>query len=84
MVVHCDGEVQISRVMDRDGSSRTEAQAAVKAQMPQEAKLKRADISIPNNGDLDELHRCVDCVVDGLVADSLSHPVRAWMGRATL
>jgi dephospho-CoA kinase len=84
MVVHCDGELQLSRVMDRDGSSRAEAQAAVKAQMPQEAKLKRADISILNDGDLDELRRCVDCVIDGLVADSSSHPTRSWMGRAAL
>ncbi|HXQ69185.1 MAG TPA: dephospho-CoA kinase [Pyrinomonadaceae bacterium] len=46
IVVHCRPEVQLERLMLRNGLSRDEAQARINAQMPQEEKQKFADILI--------------------------------------
>ncbi len=46
IVVHCQPEVQLQRLMSRDGLSREEAEKRVAAQMPQEEKQKFADYLI--------------------------------------
>ncbi len=46
IVVHCRPEVQLERVMSRNGLSREEAQKRIDAQMPQAAKQKFADYLI--------------------------------------
>ncbi|MGH9906020.1 MAG: dephospho-CoA kinase [Pyrinomonadaceae bacterium] len=46
IVVHCRPEVQLDRVMSRDGLSREEAQRRIEAQMPQEVKKGFADYLI--------------------------------------
>ena len=46
IVVHCRPEVQLERLMAREGISIEEAQRRVASQMPQEEKLKFADYSI--------------------------------------
>jgi len=46
IVVHCRPEVQLERVMSRNGLSREEAQKRIDAQMPQVAKQKFADYLI--------------------------------------
>lgn len=46
IVVHCRPEVQLERVMSRDGLSREEAQRRIEAQMPQEVKKGFADYLI--------------------------------------
>lgn len=79
MVVHCDKETQIARVMERDGCTKRESEAAIMNQMPQEAKLVRADVKLPNNSDLETLRGRVDAGVDELVAESTRHATRAWM-----
>jgi dephospho-CoA kinase len=43
IVVHCRPEVQLERLINRDGLSREEAVRRIKAQMPQEEKKKYAD-----------------------------------------
>lgn len=46
IVVHCRPDVQLARLMTRNKLSRTEAEARVGAQMPQEEKQKFADYLI--------------------------------------
>ena len=46
VVVHCDPEIQLERVMSRSAITREEAQQRIDAQMPQEEKQKFADYLI--------------------------------------
>lgn len=53
IVVHCDPEVQLERIITRNKLSRTEAQKRVEAQMPQEEKKKFADYLIDTSADFE-------------------------------
>ncbi len=50
LVVSVDSQVQLSRLMARDGFTRTEALQRIEAQMPQDEKVSRADYLIDNSG----------------------------------
>jgi dephospho-CoA kinase len=54
VVVHCRPEVQLERLMRRNALSREDALARIKAQLPQEEKLKHADFAVDTSGDFDE------------------------------
>ena len=54
VVVHCRPELQIERLMRRNGISREEAGRRIAAQMPQEEKLRHADYAIDNSRDYAE------------------------------
>jgi dephospho-CoA kinase len=49
ILVTCDEELRIKRVMKRDGLSYLEVQKKMKAQMTEQEKEKRADVIIHNN-----------------------------------
>ena len=53
IVVHCRPDVQLERLISREGISREEAQRRIASQMPQEEKLKFADYSIDTSGGFD-------------------------------
>lgn len=61
-VVTVSPEAQVKRVMARSGLSREDVLKRIKAQMPQEEKLKYADRVIDNSGSLDETIRQVDAL----------------------
>jgi len=46
IVVHCNPEVQLERLMKRDNIAREEAERRISAQMPQDEKKKHADYLI--------------------------------------
>jgi dephospho-CoA kinase len=52
IVVACDPEIQVSRLMSRDGLTETEARARIGSQMPIEEKIKLADYVIETSGTL--------------------------------
>jgi dephospho-CoA kinase len=54
IVVHCRPEVQLERLMRRNGYSREEAVARIAAQMSQEQKLRYADFKIDTSGSFEE------------------------------
>ena len=60
ILVYADDETRIARVMRRDGCTRAEALARMRAQMPQEEKKKLADYIIDNSAGLPELFEQVD------------------------
>ncbi|XP_015670129.1 dephospho-CoA kinase domain-containing protein [Protobothrops mucrosquamatus] len=51
VVVYCDPQVQLSRLMHRNGLTQTEAEVRIFAQMPLAQKVKLADHVIDNSGD---------------------------------
>jgi dephospho-CoA kinase len=57
VVVHCRPEVQLERLMRRNGFTREEAAARIAAQMPQAEKLRYADFKIDTSGDYEETRR---------------------------
>lgn len=59
-VVTVSPEEQVKRVMARSGLSREDVLNRIKAQMPQEEKLKYADRVIDNSGNIEETIRQVD------------------------
>lgn len=65
LVVDVPEDVQIARVMARDGSSRQEAEAILKAQMSRHERLARADDVIVNDNGLDALERQVEQLHQG-------------------
>ena len=52
LVVDCDEELQIRRLLSRDGSTRAQAQAILDAQVARSARLKAADDVIRNDADM--------------------------------
>ncbi len=57
IVVACDPEIQLRRIMERDELTREEAARRVSAQLPVADKVRVATHVIWNNGSLDDLER---------------------------
>lgn len=64
IVVTCDADVQLKRVINRDNQSEEDAQAMIDRQMPLEEKAKYATYLITNNEDLPELRAQVDALYE--------------------
>jgi dephospho-CoA kinase len=60
LVVDCDPELQLARLMARDGSSRDEALRILSAQASRAARLAVASDVITNDGDLENLRSQVE------------------------
>ena len=70
VVAHCDRDVQIRRLMERDGIDRAEALKKIGSQLSQEEKLKHADYTIETSGTLAETIEQTERVYAQLVQDS--------------
>jgi len=66
LLVYIPREMQIERLMKRDGISREAAQNILKAQLPIEEKPAHADFVIHNEGTLEETRRQVEQVWEAL------------------
>ncbi|MEG4801641.1 dephospho-CoA kinase [Microcoleus sp. ARI1-B5] len=62
-VVYCSPEVQLQRLMQRDGLSCDRASARIRAQMPLAQKCQQADVVLDNSSTLDSLFLQVDAQV---------------------
>lgn len=60
IVVAAPPEMQLERLMARDGLDEAQARARLEAQLPQEAKLARATFIIENSGSREDLERRVE------------------------
>jgi dephospho-CoA kinase len=67
VVVDVPEEVQIERLMARDGIDEAAARAALSAQISREARLALADIVVPNSAGLDALDREAEALVSRLL-----------------
>lgn len=68
VVVSAPEELQVARATARDGSTRDEARARIRAQMPLAEKVAAADFVIENTGSIDELERRTDEVLAAICA----------------
>lgn len=68
IVIVCDEEARIQRVMERDQLTREQVLSRVRAQMPEEEKRKRADYILENNGPHESLLQQVDTLYAALKA----------------
>jgi len=59
VVVDCEEEEQVRRVMARSGLSAEEVRAIMAAQLPRPERLRRADDVLDNNGSVESLQRQV-------------------------
>lgn len=57
IVVACDPETQVRRVMERDGISESDARRRLAAQLPIDEKVRRADYVIRTEGSLEDTNR---------------------------
>ncbi|WP_242336373.1 dephospho-CoA kinase [Limosilactobacillus urinaemulieris] len=64
VVVATDYQIQVQRLMKRNGYSQTEAEQRIDSQMPLAKKKQLADIVIDNNGSKEELKRQVAGLID--------------------
>jgi dephospho-CoA kinase len=62
VVAYCRPEIQLQRLMARDGLSRESAEQRINSQMPQEEKKKFADFLIDTSGDFDSTRVQVEAV----------------------
>lgn len=66
LVVAVDEEVQLRRLMARDGIGREQALARIAAQMPLTEKIARADYVVDNSGSPEETRRQVSALMERL------------------
>lgn len=66
LVVAVDEEVQVARLMARDGVAREQALARIAAQMPLSEKIARADYVVDNSGSSQETRRQVSALIERL------------------
>lgn len=67
ITVVCDRETAISRLSARDGLTRDQVEARLRAQMDADRKAAASDHVIDNSGSLDETRRQVDALVRTLL-----------------
>jgi len=60
VVVHCGPELQLERLMARDGLSREDAERRVRSQMPIEQKLPFGDFLVDTSGSIEETLKQTD------------------------
>jgi len=77
LVVDVPEQVQIQRLIDRDGSTCEQAEAMLAAQASRDRRLARADDVIDNTGTLEELHRRVDGLAEQYRELSARHRLRS-------
>ena len=62
IVVHCRPEIQLQRLMKREGLSQPEAERRIESQMPQAEKIKYADFLIETSGEFETTRTQVESV----------------------
>jgi dephospho-CoA kinase len=72
IVVHCRPEVQLQRLMSRDGLDREQAEQRITAQMPQEEKKKFADFLIDTSDGFESAREQTEAVFRELTESRLS------------
>ena len=60
LVITCNNEIQISRILKRDNCTREEALGRINSQISQEEKVKYADYIIDNSGSIESLGQKVN------------------------
>jgi|DewCreStandDraft_1066081.scaffolds.fasta_scaffold00938_29 dephospho-CoA kinase len=70
IVVYCDEEEQIARLMRRDGLTRADALARIRAQLPSSEKRRYADFEIDTSGPFEQTRAQVEAIYRRLRAEA--------------
>jgi len=70
--VTCDRETAISRLAARDGMTRSQAEARLRAQLPDDRKTGASDFVIDNTGDIESTRRQVVALAGELLGKEIS------------
>jgi dephospho-CoA kinase len=70
VVVHCPPELQLGRLMARDGISATEARARIEAQMPIEQKRCFGHLAVDTSGSLEETTEAAEVLAGVLLTEA--------------
>jgi len=70
--VTCDRETALSRLADRDGMSRGQAEARLRAQMDAERKAGASDYVIDNSGDIESTRRQIVALAKVLLGNGVT------------
>jgi dephospho-CoA kinase len=70
--VTCDREIAISRLAARDGMTRGQAEARLRAQLPDDRKAGASDYVIDNSGDIGSTRRQVVALAGELLGKEIS------------
>lgn len=75
MLITCKPRRQLQRIIKRDGLTSREARLRIKAQMPLDEKRRMADVSINNDGSIEDLKTDIHSYHEGLslLLGGLSH-----------
>ncbi len=68
IVVHCDPDSQLQRLMERNGFTREQALARISSQMPSREKLKYADYSIDTSNGFEDTRKRTEKIYEKLRA----------------
>ena len=60
LVVISDYEIQLNRIVERDKIDRKLAEKIIKSQLSNEERIKKADVVIENNSNLEDLFKKVE------------------------
>jgi dephospho-CoA kinase len=71
IVVTCDPNLQLARIIKRDGISLEEARRRIEAQMPIEEKLKLADYTIETSGTFKETRGQIEVIFRDLLLQEI-------------
>lgn len=71
VVVTCDPNLQLARIINRDGLTVEQAKARMAAQMPAVEKLKLADYTIETSGTLKETREQIEAIYHDLLLQEL-------------
>ncbi len=74
LVVKVDPQVQLERLMARDGIDESSARRKIAAQMPQAEKLARADFVIDNSADRDDTRQQAEQLFERLTSRNKNAP----------
>lgn len=77
IVVSCDKERQLKRLIERNSLREEEAQSRIASQMPLEEKCARADFVIDNDGSREETLKNLDRVIEEL--KKTTHPALRYL-----
>ena len=66
-LIGCDEDLQLERLMQRDGMDKEHAMARIASQMTLEEKTRRANVVIDNRGQLDRLYAQLSSQYQALV-----------------
>jgi dephospho-CoA kinase len=63
LCIATSAELQLQRLMQRDGISETDAKAIITKQMPIDIKAQKSDLTVMNNSNINNLHKELDLII---------------------